>query len=568
MKKEILLFISIFFLVFPFSSCTDGFREMNVDPAASTEPNYSGLFANSLQQMTDEYLYWFYDGRRKMNFLQIGNTESGNGMSFDEVLPLSHWDQYYGSVAPNLFEIRHKIDEMVEEDKVNYSCMYAVSYLPQIYIHMKNVDLCGDIPYAEANRGRYENEFSPVYDDQKAIYLQFIAELNTTVAALEQYKTDENQNNFASGDFVYENDWDRWLKLANSLKIKIAIRLYSAGEDVSSIVSSALASGVFTSRDDQFMLEANYRYGNDAVGYHNSRVAKNFTDFLLENNDPRLIYFLEKNDLDQEFLDAVPEDQLPDLIKNATSEKERRYIGGPVSIDKNSDNEDYSDYWSSLTATVDGENRNYYPLSYINRRLIDPKYNSGDGMFIDYWFSYSELCFYLAELVENNVSTTSGKTSKEWYDEGVETSIRNYEYMAEKMKVEDFEPVEADAIADYLNETVVEYVGTKDQKLEKIGVQAYLNFFKYPTENFIQVRRTGYPKENSSVLAWEKVMKEGVPAKFVRRAVVSDPGQFNRENWEAAMIKQEFSPDETNNTVIFEQRVWSDKLSPSFGGGE
>ena len=568
MKKGLLIFISISFLVFTHSSCTDGFGEMNVDPAASTNPNYSGLFANSVQQMTNEYNYWFYDGRQKMKFLQIANTTSGNGMSFDEVLPGHHWEQYYKSVAPNLFEIRLKIDEMLEEDRVNYLCMYAVTYLPQIYMHMKNVDMCGDIPYTEANKGRYDKEFSPAYDDQKAIYLKFIEELNTSIATLGQYKNDENQNNFSNGDFVYENDWDKWLKFANSLKIKIAIRLYSAGEDVSSIVSSALASGVFSSRDDQFMLEAKFRHNNDAVGYHNSRVAKNFTDFLLNNNDPRLIYFLEKNDLDQAFLDAVPEDELPDLIKNAATEKEKRYIGGPVSIDKNSDNDDYSDYWSSITAVVDGESKNYYPLSYINRRLIDPKYDSGDGIWVDYWYSYSELCFYLAELVENGVSTNSGKTAKEWYEEGVETSIRNYEYMAEKTKVEDFEPVTATAITDYLNETAIAYSGSKDQKLEKIGVQAYLNFFKYPTENFVQVRRTGYPKENSTVLAWEKVMKEGVPAKFVRRSVVSDPGQFNKENWEAAMNKQEFSPDERNNTIIYKQRVWSDKLSPSFGEGK
>ena len=551
-----------------YSSCTDGFGEMNTDPAASTKPNYSGLFANSVQQLTNEYYYWFYDGRQKMKFLQIANTTSGNGMSFDEVIPGNHWGQYFSDVAPNLFEIRNEIDKMPEEERVKYSCMYAVTFLPQIYMHLKNVDMCGDIPYTEANKGRYEKVFSPMYDDQKGTFLKFVEELNVTIASLEKYKSDENQNNFSDGDFVYQNDWDKWIKFANSVKIKIAMRLYSAGEDVSAIVSDALASGAFESRDDQFMLEAKFRYGNDAVGYHNMRVAKNFTEFLVQNNDPRLIYFLEKNDLDQTFLDAVPEDELPDLIKNAATEKEKRYIGGPVSIDNNSDNDDYIDYWSSITATVDGENKNYYPLSYINRRLIDPKYDTGDGMWIDYWYSYPELCYYLAELVENGVATTSGKTAQEWYEEGVKTSVENYEYMAERTEVKDFENLSATAITDYLNETVVAYTGSKDEKLEKIGVQAYLNFFKNPTENYIQVRRTGYPKENSTVLAWEKVMKEGAPAKFVRRSVVGEPGQFNIENWEVAMTKQGFSPDEKNNTIIYKQRVWSDKLSPSFGEGK
>ena len=99
--------------------------------------------------------------------------------------------------------------------------------------------------------------------------------------------------------------------------------------------------------------------------------------------------------------------------------------------------------------------------------------------------------------------------------------------------------------------------------LERIYIQQYLNFYRNASEAFVLVRRTGYPKNNSTYYAREP-FNEQIP----RRWWLTDPGEVNRDNWNAAMTEQGFTPNAQDIPTLSSQRIWYDKSAPEFGEGQ
>ena len=116
-------------------------------------------------------------------------------------------------------------------------------------------------------------------------------------------------------------------------------------------------------------------------------------------------------------------------------------------------------------------------------------------------------------------------------------------------------------IEDYLNGARVKFNGTND--LERIYIQQYLNFYRNASEAFVFVRRTGYPK-NSSTYYQREPFNESI----ARRWWLTDPGEVNRDNWNAAMTEQGFTPNAQDMPTLSTQRIWYDKNAPAFGEGQ
>jgi len=86
-------------------------------------------------------------------------------------------------------------------------------------------DLYGPIPYSKYG----SNAFFVPYDNQKDIYTRFFTELDTAVTTLSTYvKTYPGAKPFAPFDLVYGGDYKQWLKFANSLRLRLAMRIVYA----------------------------------------------------------------------------------------------------------------------------------------------------------------------------------------------------------------------------------------------------------------------------------------------------------------------------------------------------
>ena len=61
---------------------------------------------------------------------------------------------------------------------------------------------------------------SPAYDTQESIYKDFFKELKEAAAEL-----DESKESYGSADLMYQGDVEKWRKFANSLRLRLALRV-------------------------------------------------------------------------------------------------------------------------------------------------------------------------------------------------------------------------------------------------------------------------------------------------------------------------------------------------------
>jgi hypothetical protein len=166
----------------------------------------------------------------------------------------------------------------------------AVVAILEVYTYHVLVDVFGDIPFTEALD--IDNS-SPKYDDDAAIYAALFTQLDAAISNL-----DTSADSFGSADFIYEGDVSSWKKFANSLKLRMALRV----EDEAKI-SSAIAGGVFTSNGDNaaFKFLSSAPYSNPLwevlvqSGRSDVLVSDTFTNIITPLNDPRITAYMDDN---------------------------------------------------------------------------------------------------------------------------------------------------------------------------------------------------------------------------------------------------------------------------------
>ncbi|BDD11447.1 hypothetical protein FUAX_38790 (plasmid) [Fulvitalea axinellae] len=549
-------------------ACTDDFGDVNTDPNVVTKPELSYMFTHSAFQLGDyKYTEWFYDNYQKiMPWTQMVTPRGGNSIEINTLGPLGgRMGTFYSGVMPNLFEIRRQISQMSEEEKMKREKMVAVTYIVQAYHGLRVTDMYGAIPYVEAMQGRYDKNFSPVYDNQETLYSTWVTELNNAIVSL---KKDGTYLGYGNADFIYKSDWTKWIKLANAIKLRIASRLVNSDLEKAKTILAEITNdsvGLFASEDDQFVWSPSTDYGGRAGDFWGSPSgSEKFVDFLKANNDPRLVFFFEKNQYSEAvikaFKDANKEDDIPSVL-DYDNDPLYRYQGAPSSPKKAQDDDTKKAYFTSVKL---GDN-NYNQISHINRAFFAPRRDDNDGLYIDVLFSYAEVCFTMSEF---SLKGYVGGDYKDWYNKGVEASLRTYNMWAEKAKSYDYVALTDDMVTDYLEKPNVKLSGNSTEDYEKVVLQAYVNFFRLPAEAYALCRRTGFPKKGSTILAWEPFMNSGGEITDIpRRFGYGDPGEFNRDNWKKTMNEQGFSIESNDPSRFNTERLWWDKNNPVLGAG-
>ncbi|CAN5595733.1 SusD/RagB family nutrient-binding outer membrane lipoprotein [soil metagenome] len=81
-------------------------------------------------------------------------------------------------------------------------------------------DIYGDVPYSEAGKGFISNTFSPKYDAQKDIYFDMLKELDEASKAFSATAYVPK-----AADYFYAGDLEKWKRSANSLMLRLAMRM-------------------------------------------------------------------------------------------------------------------------------------------------------------------------------------------------------------------------------------------------------------------------------------------------------------------------------------------------------
>lgn len=130
----------------------------------------------------------------------------------------------YVSILKNLTYVQNYTDP---SGAVDYSAYKAIASTMKGFQYQLLVDLYGDIPYSEANL-RSAN-ITPKYDDAQTIYKAVIDDL--TAAAALALDLPENAEDPGSQDIINQGDMTKWARFANSIKLRMLVRLSNTNQD-------------------------------------------------------------------------------------------------------------------------------------------------------------------------------------------------------------------------------------------------------------------------------------------------------------------------------------------------
>lgn len=281
------------------SSCTD-FEELNTNPTKSTgvDPNsqltYAQLMTWGDWLTVQTYAYYCAPFAQLMQGDWATTQYGGQYRRYNEYMN-GPWERIYTISLKNLIDAADR-SKGVER----YTNVRQIIRIMQVYYFTILTDLYGDIPYAEAGKGFTEDIISPVYSTQKYIYHDMLKELREAAATFDPALP------LATGDVIFKGDVAKWKRLANSMRLRLAMRLTkvepeTALAEVSDILSDE--AGLLTEADDALIAYMNLNdwdagefrrnalsqqwYGRET--FPTPYVCSTLWDKLRETNDPRTL---------------------------------------------------------------------------------------------------------------------------------------------------------------------------------------------------------------------------------------------------------------------------------------
>lgn len=146
----------------------------------------------------------------------INNVTGG----FQDEFRLNITQNFYTTIWRDLFRGMGTYQTIIAFEGEGYDNHKAVARILKSYYFQYLVDLYGDIPYSEALQ--FGANFTPAYDDDMAIYRALIEDIDVALATLND--PENNSVSLGSEDIIFNGDLTGWVKVANTLKLRILLR--------------------------------------------------------------------------------------------------------------------------------------------------------------------------------------------------------------------------------------------------------------------------------------------------------------------------------------------------------
>ncbi|HVW62647.1 MAG TPA: SusD/RagB family nutrient-binding outer membrane lipoprotein, partial [Puia sp.] len=306
------------FLILCCTACTKKFREYNTNPNNATDEMMqydnlaTGVFFSQMEQnifptaqppaFGDEMYQEVQNlaGDVYSGYMGASNNWFGGSNNTTYNMTPSWYGQAFGraflGVMPAWLAIKNKTN-----GDPNLQHVYALAQIIKVESIHRTTDMYGPLPYFKFGSG----SLSTTYDSQQDIYYSFFTDLDSAIATLSDYVSKyPGAKPLASYDLIYGGDYIKWIKFANSLKLRLAMRI----ADVDQVKAQQYAEeavknqyGVFTTNDDNAFLVS-----NNGVVIHNPlqiicfnfndiRMGANMESFLTGYDDPRLPILFNKS---------------------------------------------------------------------------------------------------------------------------------------------------------------------------------------------------------------------------------------------------------------------------------
>jgi len=448
--------------------------------------------------------------------------------------------------------IEYYVQNNMPEDAAAYSNVIEAAKVTLIYQGIITSDFHGSLAYTEGWSARSGGTITePKFDLQQDLYTMWDGELKS---AISKFKTNTNQKSMAGYDMAYNGDIKGWIKAANSLRLRIALRLMkrdlTKAKQIATEVLSASADIPAENKDGFiFWLDGKYSENGDYYSVNDLiRASKGFMTYLNKYNDPRRRMFYRINNL-------TPEN-VAEYNVGLASDKQipttwGRWEGGTANTDAGAADRKYE----MNTLDPAGRAIDMQAVNLPQTRVFAGSYDNGSG---GTWFpnvTYPDFCFMAAEFVLNGVA--SDKTAEQWYTNGVRGSLDLWNKVGSFCKIHDYEAMTETEITTFMNQDDIKWNSAKG--LEQIYCQTYVEDFKNSNEGWALWKRTGYPT-TSSIVSIEDIYVSGVKQVMPRRIRFTVPlvGTPNYDNEKKRIEDMAKDPDFGDMSNEY-GRVWWDK---------
>lgn len=274
-------------------ACDDGLTEVNQNPNGPEDVSAQVLLTQAITSSVGRALgasvHMDWTAVLVQHHAEIQYAEEDLYQFRDGTIN-THWAGFYSGPLEDLHQIIQK-GEASNQPNVTATGLIMKSWTFQIM-----TDLWGDIPYSEALRGQDEEGITtPVYDSQEAIYDGMLADLATANGMI-----DAGTNPWGSADLIYGGDMAKWKLFANSLRLRMAMRMSEADPtEAQAEFAAALADGVFESNADIAQLVYGAAPDNNPINENQQSrddhaISATMVEALKERSDPRLAVYAEQ----------------------------------------------------------------------------------------------------------------------------------------------------------------------------------------------------------------------------------------------------------------------------------
>src|ERR1035437_280346 len=281
-------FLKVLFCIVLFTSCTKNYSKINIDTnsiATIGSAEIPFLFSAALESVpiggqTAENLF---ADQYAQYFACIATYFPTDLLIIRTDWAQTSFDPIYVNVMPQLRTIFENTDST--------SSQYALANIWWVYAFHRVTDYWGPIPYFDAGKPGT----SVPYDSQDKIYDDFFKRLDAAVTVL---KGKTNEHPFGAYDLIYKGDVNKWIKFANTLRLRLAMRISNVNPALAKVEGeAAFAGGVFTnSPDDDALLQKNLKDINpisQMSEWNEFRMSASMESVLKGYGDPRIsIYFI------------------------------------------------------------------------------------------------------------------------------------------------------------------------------------------------------------------------------------------------------------------------------------
>lgn len=436
-----------------FTSCIGNFEDLNTHPTdlypggMTPTEEVGSLFPAMINMLNPNH-------ENKHQFIEqmVGGqyggyfttTNNWQGTNFGTYNPSTEWvDNPFKSMFTEFYPNYITVKNTTESS----GYIYAWANIIRVGVMLRVADTYGPIPYSKMGGG----EFAVAYDDMQTLYHNMITDLTNSVNTLSVF-LQENEGvelPIAEYDIIYNGDFSKWIRYANSLKLRMAVRIAGVDTDYAKqVMKEAIEGGLIEQNQDNAFIPSNDNpLYKSAYDWGDVRINASISTYMNGYKDPR-------------------------ISKYMTQTTDKTYNGVRMGI-------------KNINQGVYGTDKFSKPL--LEQHSSLPVYYAAETYFLK------------AEAALEGWIDGGEVQAKAYYEQGIQMSMEQYgvsigDYLSSTDVPTRYEdPTGGTGSVTIQNPPTVSWDAAGD-KLAKIITQKWIALFPLGYEAWCDYRRTGYPK--------------------------------------------------------------------------